>query len=981
MFDAKELSHRPGHLMVVVMRRDFVKFAFIPALLFLFIVVQGCVVATKQTVISPEILAMFKGTYKIDPFMGKHKPRTIAVLPFVDESESQRGTETVRKYFYNHFSSLPFKDMELYRVDHLLRKAGFTDPEIIHNKTPQELGEILNVDAIIYGSISNFDKIFAVIYSQVSVGARVEMYDAKTGHFLWSGKHVARIHEGGVSTTPIGIIATVIAASMNIRDIQLLRACDDLFRDMVKTIPVPAIADVARPPVITILSQDTRGIPRKAGEEITIVMKGTPNMQAYFDIGDYQKGIDMKEMEPGGYLGIYRVVPGDNVAGASIVGHLTDDVGNTVEWVDAVGTVTLDTTPPDKPQHLEIVGRDTFVSLDWYKNTQADLAEYLIYRSLTPLSGFEQIAKIEFNRYRDEGLKNYQKYFYKLSAVDKAGNESEKTDPHLGMPVLPGPTPVSGNITVDTIWYSGASPYIIEGEILVKDKTQLTIEPGTVVKSIGPALIIHGRLNAVGNEKHLIHFSGMKDQNWEGILFNNVREKENSMKFCQIKDAKIGILCRASSPIVESCELTSNNVGMKIEGAFSKPHVIRNVVHENESTGILIASGAQPVLMNNKLRDNAGGAIKVTNAEPVIKQNSIIQNSGFGIMISNSQASVTENNIYDNTPFNIVGTMKGEAVNARNNWWGSANGLDVLSTITGRIDVQSILDDSYPGGKSLDLPILESGLDSSINSDSYLILSNSPYMVIKDIVVDNGATLYIEPGVSITFNQKTSIIIKDGGVTARGTKDNPIEFTASGASPSPGFYLNAFRFTEEKTRVSSYFEYCIVKHATTAFDVQFGTPEISYCLIANNAQSGIYCRNDAAPKILYNTLSDNLGEGAIRCVGMSKPIIHYNNFVGNSVSIQSFSSIYVDARHNWWGSDPPDKNQIWGENINIDPWLRALEVKAFSGKDKVDQGKIIPESVWHEAVCRFFPRYVSNPDFGINRIQCSHFRTKSYSDR
>jgi len=66
---------------------------------------------------------------------------------------------------------------------------------------------------------------------------------------------------------------------MNIRDIQLLRACDDLFRDMVKTIPVPAIADVARPPVITILSQDTRGIPRKAGEEITIVMKGTPNMQ------------------------------------------------------------------------------------------------------------------------------------------------------------------------------------------------------------------------------------------------------------------------------------------------------------------------------------------------------------------------------------------------------------------------------------------------------------------------------------------------------------------------------------------------------------------------------------------------------------------------------------------------------------------------------------------------------------------------------
>ncbi len=119
------------------------------------------------------------------------------------------------------------------------RSAGLTEAEKIAKTPPVELGKILDVDAVIFGEISNFDKLYAAVYSQVSVGAEIRMFDAKTGSFLWSGKHVARIHEGGISVTPVGIIATVIATAVNVRDVQLLRACDDLFRDMVKTIPLP----------------------------------------------------------------------------------------------------------------------------------------------------------------------------------------------------------------------------------------------------------------------------------------------------------------------------------------------------------------------------------------------------------------------------------------------------------------------------------------------------------------------------------------------------------------------------------------------------------------------------------------------------------------------------------------------------------------------------------------------------------------------
>lgn len=375
------------------------------AVLFLSLNLQSCV-ATKNTAITPQIQTIFKGTYLVDPYMESHVPLSVAILPFDDKSETKQGAVAVRKAFYNHFSSLSFKDMELHRVDRLLRSAGLTEIDAIKKTSPQELGRILNVDAVVFGDISDFDKLFAVVYSQVSVGAEIRMYDAKTGNFLWSGKHVARIHQGGISTTPVGLVATVVATAMNLRDIQLLRACDDLFRDMVKTIPVPTIAEAGRPPVITLLTQDSKNQPKKAGDEIKVVIQGTPKMQAHFRIGEFKNNIEMQEVEAGGYLGVYKVLPGDNIKNAVITGYLVDDNGNRGEWIDALGAVTLDTTAPEKIKKVSCVGRNQLNILSWEKSTAPDLAGYKVYRSATPLSGFVEISRLEFNAYRDLELKN-----------------------------------------------------------------------------------------------------------------------------------------------------------------------------------------------------------------------------------------------------------------------------------------------------------------------------------------------------------------------------------------------------------------------------------------------------------------------------------------------------------------------------------------------------------------------------------------------
>ena len=893
---------------------------------------SGCLIATKNTVITPQITSLFKGTYKVDPYMETHRPVTVAVLPFLDQSQNKEGAVEVRKGFYNHFSSLPFQNVQMQRVDNLLAKADLADQEALFKKTPQELGKILNVDAVIYGEISNFDKLFAVMYSQVSVGAEIRMYDTKTGNFLWSGKHTERIHEGGLSVTPIGIIATVVATSMNLRDIQLLRACDDLFREMVKTIPLPTMAEALRLPAIALLTQDTKNLPKKAGDEIKVVIQGAPKMQAYFDIGDFRKHIDMQEQEPGWYLGTYKVLPGDNVSQALLTGYLADDAGNASSWVDALGTITIDTIPPEQVKNIRAVGRNNLVLLNWEKSPAPDLAGYRVYRSATPLSGFGEAGRSELNEWRDEKAQNGQKYYYYVTALDRAGNEGEKTEALPGMPIAPGPTPVAGPIEADTTWYAGASPYIIGEPVLIRDKATLMIEPGTEIRSQGGGLIVEGQIKAQGTKENLIIFAAAEEGKvWEGILFNGIKEKDNELSHLRISGARTAVTCESSSPHVLDTELTGNGRALLISGAFSQPEVRRNAIHKNREGAVLITAGAKPLVAENTIADNQQAGLVIESAEPTVQKNTIVRNQGSGIVIHNSNAVIRENKIFDNRPLEMEADATGQAVDALENWWGSASGLTILSRISGKINIATILDGEPPTGKVLALPILESQLGVVIDKDSFLTLSNSPFRVTRDLTVAGGATLYIEPGVRILYEQNRAINVEDGGIQALGTRERPIIFTAAAKSPLPGFYAAAVRF-KKTTQIVSAFNYCTISYGETAFDVYAGAPEISYCLIAHNSQSGIFCRNDAAPKITYSTFEDNMGEGAIRSVGASKPILNHNNFFNNAVAVQAFSSLCLDARYNWWGSAPPDEKYIFKsseDSINIKPWLERPEEEAF----------------------------------------------------
>ena len=221
-------------------------------------------------------------------------------------------------------------------------------------------------------------------------------------------------------------------------------------------------------------------------------------------------------------------------------------------------------------------------------------------------------------------------------------------------------------------------------------------------------------------------------------------------------------------------------------------------------------------------------------------------------------------------------------------------------------------------------------LGGLVGKDSFLTQIHSPYILEKDVVIDEGATLFIQSGVTLKFSAGASLVVKNGAIDARGAADRPITFTSNDSSPLPGSFPAVARF-EQPAQIASSFQYCVIEFAKTGLEILYGGPEIHHCLITQNEHVGIKVTHEGAPNISFSTFAKNAGAGAIVVLGSARPKIYRNNFQENSFAIQSQTSIYLDARENWWGENPPPGSLFLGP-VNLEPWLERPEPEAFPGK-------------------------------------------------
>lgn len=99
---------------------------------------------------------------------------------------------------------------------------------------------------------------------------------------------------------------------------------------------------------------------------------------------------------------------------------------------NTVSAKPLDKTPPAIPTGLETVSEEAKISIRWTLSLELDIAGYNIFRSTSITGDFQKLNKELIDPdspyYTDEDVESGKLYFYRVSAVDKAGNESKMSN-------------------------------------------------------------------------------------------------------------------------------------------------------------------------------------------------------------------------------------------------------------------------------------------------------------------------------------------------------------------------------------------------------------------------------------------------------------------------------------------------------------------------------------------------------------------------
>jgi predicted small lipoprotein YifL len=89
-----------------------------------------------------------------------------------------------------------------------------------------------------------------------------------------------------------------------------------------------------------------------------------------------------------------------------------------------------DTFPPATPSGLLLVRGKDFIALSWAANRERDLAGYKVWRKAQGETEFTLLTPqpIAENSYTDRAIEKGNRYDYAISAADKTGNESPKSE-------------------------------------------------------------------------------------------------------------------------------------------------------------------------------------------------------------------------------------------------------------------------------------------------------------------------------------------------------------------------------------------------------------------------------------------------------------------------------------------------------------------------------------------------------------------------
>ena len=186
-------------------------------------------------------------------------PRRIAILPFdnlvggnyilnsiplprFSEKEEDGWNWTyanrLRRFFFGHFAAREFVDIELMYVDKMLEALGILTPNDLYKVPAQELGRILDADALIYGQVTEYKNSYYTLFAQIQIGLHVKCVSTEDGTVYFEGEHIRHDNDIRVATNPFDFVIASFQNSMSMRDVYAARASEEVVRELVIRIPI-----------------------------------------------------------------------------------------------------------------------------------------------------------------------------------------------------------------------------------------------------------------------------------------------------------------------------------------------------------------------------------------------------------------------------------------------------------------------------------------------------------------------------------------------------------------------------------------------------------------------------------------------------------------------------------------------------------------------------------------------------------------------
>ena len=193
------------------------------------------------------------------------------------------------------------------------------------------------------------------------------------------------------------------------------------------------------------------------------------------------------------------------------------------------------------------------------------------------------------------------------------------------------------------------------------------------------------------------------------------------------------------------------------------------------------------------------------------------------------------------------------------------------------------------------LPVVraETYVEGHITADTTWTTLESPYIVINDVIVDNGVKLSIQEGVEIRFGEGFSLEVY-GSIHAVGLQNNPITFTSNKLSPSSSDWEGIKLIFSGDSIIS----HSLIQYGDNGIYIAStkGSIDIEYSQIRHNNNGIQIGHSVAGVRISQNDISENYdgieikeGEG---CLLESN---HIHNNLGRGIYITG--SEYVSIPH------------------------------------------------------------------------------------